>query len=385
MPSYRVKAYDSDGKLRSLKRDAINADELVRSLGFEGFVPVSVNEDKGSWGTKRRRSLKLEEQHMFCSSLSAFLMSGLSITEVLRLLQGQTRDKHLKPILAELRESVEGGRSLAQSMQAQGVFLDFLVGMVESGERSSSLPLILDKAATLLQSQISLKRKISSALTYPILMMIVGVFVVGFLIVYVVPQITGIIEESGQQLPLATRILLGVSDMIKYIGPILLLGCVGAYAYLKKTGKRINIPLFQDIRSMLTTSMVFSQVAALIKSGVPLVQALEMSEPMDPVPGRLRELSESVRKGYRFSQALEKEGSYTEDVIAIIRIGEVGGNLPDCLERVASNSWEFAQSSMQKWSSLAEPMIILVMGLAVGFVVMAVLLPIFKMSDLAGM
>ena len=384
MPLFRVKAYDSNGDLKSLRREATTEDELVRTLGFEGYVPVSVTADKDKVNKRSNKPLRLEDQHMFCSMLSAFLLSGLSLTEVLRLLQRQTRDKRLQPVFSELRESVEGGHSLAQSMRTQGVFLDSLVGMVESGERSSSLPDILERASALLQSQISLRRKIQSALTYPVLMLVVGVFVVAFLIAYVVPQLTGIVVESGQTLPLATRILLVMSDSLKLGGIPVLILLLLVYLYMKRKGKRISLPLFKDIRNLLTVSMIFSQVSTLIKSGVPLVQALEMSAPMDPQKGRIEFLAEEVRKGYRFSQSLERQGSFSEDVVAIVRIGEVGGNLPECLDRIAANSWEFAQTSMQKWSSLAEPIIIMVLGVVVGFVVMAVLLPIFSLSDLAG-
>lgn len=385
MRGYKVRAYDPSGDLKSFRREAATEDELIRALSLDGYVPVSVKAERASAAARSGRPLKLEDQHMFCSTLSAFLLSGLSLTEVLRLLQNQTRDKKLQPIFAELREAVESGRSLAQGMRAQGVFQEFLVGMIESGERSSSLPSLLEKAASLLSSQISLRRRISSALTYPILMLFVGFFVVAFLIAYVVPQLTSIVVESGRELPISTRALLLFSDVIRYAGPPAIVILLIARIYMKRKGKKIALPLFREIRRLLTVSMLFGQISTLIRTGVPLVQALEMSEPMDPEKGRIRFLAEEVRKGYRFSQALERQGTFSEDIIAIVRIGEVGGNLPDCLDRIASNSWEFAQTSMQKWSSLAEPIIIMVMGLVVGFVVMAVLLPIFNMSDLAGL
>jgi type II secretory pathway component PulF len=97
----------------------------------------------------------------------------------------------------------------------------------------------------------------------------------------------------------------------------------------------------------------------------------------------MRFLADEVRKGYRFSQSLERQGSYSEDIIAIVRIGEAGGNLPGCLDRIAVNAWNFSQDAMQKWSTLAEPIIIIVLGAIVGFVVLAVLLPIFNLADLA--
>jgi type II secretory pathway component PulF len=382
MPLFKVKGYDAKGALKAIRRDSATEEELLKSLQLEGFVPISMEADKKKENAKKVKALSLDSQNLFCTMLSAFLRSGLAITEVLGLLQRQTRDKPLRNIFSELRESVESGRSLAQSMSAIDVFRSSVVGMVEAGERSSSLPDVLEKASSLLQGEIALRRRLQSALIYPVLMMIVGVFVVGFLLTYVVPQLTSIVIDAGGTLPLVTRMLLGLSSAIKFgILPVLLISFL-AYRRYKKRGKSISLPLFRDIKNNLAISLIFSQLATLIKTGVPLVQALEMSASMDQA-GRMPFLAEEVRKGYRFSQSLERQGTFTEDVVAIVRIGEMGGNLPDCLDRIAKNSWDFAQNSMQKWSALAEPLIIIVMGVVVGFVVMAVLLPIFNLSDLA--
>jgi type II secretory pathway component PulF len=383
MPLYRVKGFDSKGVQKTLRRDSATEEELLKSLQLEGFVPISLDAERKKGDSKKVKLLSLDSQNMFCNMLSAFLRSGLAITEVLGLLHRQTRDKSLKNIFSDLGESVESGRSLAQSMRAIDVFRPSIVGMVEAGERSSSLPDVLEKAASLLQGEIALRRRLQSALIYPVLMLVFGMFVVVFLLTYVVPQLTSIVTDAGGTLPLMTRMLLAISSGIK-IGfvPVSLVIFL-LYRRMKRRGKKISVPFFREIRNNLTVSLIFSQLATLIKTGVPLVQAIEMSSPMDPRAGRMSFLAEEVRKGYRFSQSLEREGSFSEDVVAIVRIGEVGGNLPDCLDRIAKNAWEFAQNSMQKWSTLAEPIIIIVMGVVVGFVVMAVLLPIFNLSDLA--
>jgi type II secretory pathway component PulF len=384
MPLFKVKGYDVKGDLKTIRKDASSEEELLRAVQLEGFVPIAITTEGKKGSQKKAKLMRLEDQQLFCSMLSAFLRSGLSLTEVLRLLQRQTRDKQLNNIFSELRESVESGRSLAQSMIAMEVFRPSLVGIVESGERSSSLPDVLERASALLQGEIALRRRIQSALTYPIMMLIVGVCVVAFLVTYVVPQLTEIVVDAGKTLPLATRALLFISFTIKYCSMPVILILFLVYRHMRRKGKKISVPLFKEIRNQLTVSLIFSQLATLIKSGVPLVQALEMSAPMDSQAGRMPFLAEEVRKGYRFSQSLERQGTFPEDVVAIVRIGEVGGNLPDCLDRIASNSWEFAQSSMQKWSNLAEPIIIIVLGVVVGFVVMAVLLPIFSLSEIAG-
>ena len=303
MPLFRVKGYDAKGVLKTVRRDSATEEELLKSLLLEGFVPTSLKADKKKESSKKVKTLSLDSQNLFCTMLSAFLRSGLSITEVLGLLQRQTRDKQLKSIFSELRESVESGRSLAQSMSAIDVFRSSIVGMVEAGERSSSLPDVLEKASSLLQGEIALRRRLQSALIYPVLMMIVGIFVVGFLLTYVVPQLTSIVVDAGGTLPFVTRMLLWLSSAIKVgILPALLISFL-AYRKYKKMGKKISIPLFRDIKNNLAISLIFSQLATLIKTGVPLVQALEMSAPMDQA-GRMPFLAEEVRKGYRFSQSL---------------------------------------------------------------------------------
>jgi type II secretory pathway component PulF len=386
MPRFRITAYDSRGSRKTLRLDAAGEDELLRELSANGYIPISLKAE-GAAETSGAKVKKLSawEQYMFCSMTSAFLRSGLSLTEILGILQKQTRDKRMSAVYGALRESVESGRSLAQSMRLQAAFRDSLIGIVDAGERSSLLPEVLEKASVMLKSEISVRRKIQSALTYPAFMLIVGLCVVAFLVTYVVPQMTDIVVKAGRPLPFATKALLALSSAVKYGGIPAVAALIALFSAAKKRGKRFSVPFFREVKNHLTVSLVFAQLAALIKSGVPLVQALEMSENMDPVKGRMQRLADSVKRGYRFSQSLEREGSYSEDIAAVVRIGESGGNLPDCLDRIAANSWEFAQTSIQKWSSLAEPIIIIALGVAVGFVVMAVLLPIFSLSDLASL
>ena len=143
MPLYRAEVYTHTGERRTVRREAASENDLLRSLSAENCTVVSIKEEKTRvWslaGKNRRKKLSLEEQRLFCATLSSFTRGGLSLTEVLKLLQKQTRGKKLKPIYTELRESVESGRSLAASMEALGVFRPGLVGMVESGEKSASL------------------------------------------------------------------------------------------------------------------------------------------------------------------------------------------------------------------------------------------------------
>lgn len=387
MPLYRAEVYTQSGEKKQLRRESASENDLLRELADQKLIIISVKEEKArSWslaGKGRKKPLTLEEQHLFCTTLSSFMRSGLSLTEVLRLLQKQTRDKNLKPVYTELRESVEGGRSLAASMTMQGVFRPSLIGMVESGEKSASLGEILEKAGELIQNEIMLRRKIQSSLTYPILMLIIGLGVVVFLLSFVVPRLTALVVESGAELPFITKLLIFVSNVVK-VGFVPFISIVAIVIfYIRRNNIKITLPFFKEIRDNLNFALIFSQTGTLLRAGIPLVQALKLTEPLDPVKGRLPVVEEHIRHGYRFSQALEKEGSFPEEIITVIRVGESGASLADASVRLGSSCWDYAQASMQKWATLAEPMIILMMGVLVGFVVIAVLLPIFDLSSLA--
>ena len=389
MPLFKADVYTAEGLQKELKIEAANENELLRKLISEGLTVVSIKDESRKklnifpWRKKSVKPIRLEDHHLFCITLSSYIRSGLSITEVLKLLQKQTRNKYLKPVYTELRESVESGRSLASSMHASGVFRESLIGMVESGEKSASLPDMLEKAAELIHNEIQLRRKLRSSLTYPLLMFLVGIAVVVFLLTFVVPKLTALVIDSGAELPFVTRLLILISNGVKMSIIPLIIALPVLFIILRKRGKKITLPIFKDIKENIAFSMIFSQTGTLLKSGIPLVQALKLTEPVDPVKGRLQIVQDHIRKGYRFSQGLEKEGSFPEEIISVVRVSESGRNLPDGLIRLGSNCWDIAQASMQRYAVLAEPLIILVMGVIVGFVVIAVLLPIFDLSTLA--
>ncbi len=387
MPFYTTEVYTSKGERKILRLEAAGENELLRELSSDGSIVISIEEDKadaGGFFIRKKRSLPLYEQQLFCNTLCSFMRSGLPVTEILDLLGKQTKDKNLCFVYVKLRESVENGKTLAASMQELGVFRDSLVGMVESGEKSASLADLLERAAELFSNEISLRRKIKSALTYPLLMLFVGLGVVIFLLSFVVPKLTEIVVQSGAELPFVTKLLIFISHTVRItILPLLATVAIVGYRFWKQN-KKIEIPFFKDIKSNLDFAMIFSQLGTLTKAGIPLVNALKLTEPLDSVQGRLSEVAKQIKQGYRFSQGLEKEGSFPDEIITVIRVGETGADLPGNLLRLGQNCWEYAQTSMERWANLAEPVIILVMGVLVGFVVIAVFLPIFNLSSLAG-
>lgn len=381
MSSFRFSAYDLEGKLRKGSVDAASAEAAMKELTLRGLVPVDVKEESRKGGA-RRKKLSLQGHVLFCRSLSSYLKSSLPITEALELLKDQTPDKELGEAYTALLEDVRGGRRLAAAMKSQGTFRPGLVGMVESGESSGSLVDVLSRAAKVYRSEMVLRRKVQSALIYPVVMLVVGFGVITFLLAYVVPRLASLFEDMGQALPLPTRILLGISGFVQTFW----LPLIAAACLLIWLGKRRNwgarMPFLRQTRENVTLSLVFSHLGTLVASGIPLTQALQMVAPMDPASERWREVAKSVKEGYRFAQSMDRQGSFPKDAIYLVRVGEMGSELEDALERVAETNWEIAESSMERLANLIEPIMILFLGGSVGFVVIAILLPIFDLSGL---
>ena len=380
MAQFSYTAYDAEGRLKKGFIEGNASSAVIGQLESKGLIVVDVSQVTGNNRKRLKRFLPLEAQAMFCRSVSSYLKGGLSLSDTLKLLSRQPSDKRISAIYASVLEEVEGGRNFSAALSESGGFRESIVRVVESGEQSGTLVGVLLQAAEQLKLEISLRRKVRAALTYPTVMVIVGIGVVSFLLSYVVPKLAALFADLGQALPLPTRILLTLSSAVK-IGsvPVLLL-LLAVIVYIRK--KKKNLPLFRRLRERITISVVSSQLATLLDSGIPLVQALRMAAPMDRNSGRWSDVADLVKEGYRFDMALEKSGSFPEDMIYIIRVGEMGGDLSPSLRQIAENNWEVAESSMERIASLIEPFMVLSLGLIVGFIVVAVLMPIFDLSSL---
>lgn len=380
MANYRYTAYDSKGKLKKGKVQATGTVQAADSLALQGLVVVDMKEISDSVNKRKSRPLSLEEHETFCRSLSSYLKAGLPLVESLRLLERQGGRK-FGVLYGNLRKSVEGGVRLSTSMRDSSCFNDNICSMVESGERGGSLETVLEQAVSLFAMQVALRRKLQGAMTYPIVMVCVGMGVVGFLMAYVVPKVAVLFSDMGKSLPLSTQILMAISSFVRGAGlPILVIILI--LFLLSRTGRiRIKIPLFRGVMDKITLSMVASNLATLLRSGIPLVQALKMSAVLDPRKERWLSIADQVKGGLRFEKALEKDGSFDEDLVYFVRVGEIGGDLAGALEQVAANYWEISKAKLDRIANLIEPIMVLFLGVIVGFVVIAILVPIFNISS----
>lgn len=383
MPSYRYSAYDASGKLRKGVIDAPSSTRAGELLAEQNLVAVEIVEGATA-SLKKGKVFGLAYHSLFCKGLASYLNRGVPLAEALRFLGRHSSDRRVSSACLHLHESVQAGKRLSAALEETGLFREDLVRIVDSGERTSALSGVLDQVARQYSIEDKQRRKIRSALTYPIAMSIIGIGVVVFLLTYVVPKLTELFSDMGQKLPLPTRMLLAMTGFLRsYWIPLILLFLL-IFLYFRRRKKKFTLPFFRRVRENITLSLVMSHLGTLLSAGIPLVQALAMASSMDSNSARWLETARLVKEGFRFDRALEKQGTFSEEVIYILRIGEMGGDLPGAIKQVSEMNWEEALESMERLSTLAEPILVLFLGVSVGFVVLAILLPIFELSSLAG-
>lgn len=381
MPYFSYSGYDAKGKNTKGTIEAGSSMQAVDRLTERGIVVVDVKLAEEKKGSVKIKLLPLDQHIFFCRSLASYLKSGLPLADSLRIMSKQAHDKMMKPVMEKLLAEVEGGRKFHTALAESGAFRESLWRVAESGEQSGTLISVLNEAASEFKLEDDLRRKIRGAMTYPIVMAVVGVGVVAFMLTYVVPKISELFEDMHQTLPLPTRILIGASDFLSSYGLYILLGLLLLFLWMKKTGRRITMPGMRGITDQLNLALVMSHLSTLLKTGIPLVQALRMASSMDVYKQRWLDAAEMVKAGHRFDRALEKVG-LPEDTVAIVRVGEMGGDLAGALENVSDQSREVAQSRMEKLSTLMEPIMVMVLGFSVGFIVLAILTPVFNLAGI---
>jgi len=398
MPVFTYEAFDGSGKRRRGLIEAASLNYAVARLKEEGVYPVSLKETKEIHKITVSGKVSPKDIALVTRQLATLLAAGLPLVPALSALVAQTTRPAVKNILLRIREEVNEGKSLSAAMGLfPRVFSPFYINMVKAGEASGAVEEVLERLADFTENQEVLKTKIKSALAYPFIMFSVGVLVVLFLVTFVVPNITKIFEEMHQSLPWVTLLLISVSSFLKSFWWLLLLFALFSFLLVRQfivgTTKgrylwdwlKIKIPLLGAVNLKLAVARFSRTLGTLLKSGVPLLTSLEIAESI--VGNRLlgevvREAAKEVEEGQSLSRPLSKSPLFPPMACEMIAVGEQGGNLETLLHRVADAFEREAASSIMTLTSLLEPLMILLMGAMVGFIVVSVLLPIFEMNQL---
>jgi len=404
MPVYEYKGYDLRGKSKKGVIDAPGKNAAKTRLRKQGIFISSISliktpkkEQKISGLNLFKPRISRTELAIFQRQLATLLNAGLPLLNALTLVIGQMKDSALKKMLVQIKERINEGASLSAAMEEQShVFDQTITSMVRAGENSGTLELVLERLADMAEQQLALSRKVQSALAYPLLLLVAGISVIFFLMGYVVPKITKIFFNLEQALPLPTTILITVSHLFQYYWWVILMfiilspGAVYKFSQTDK-GKRIvdqlklKTPLLGTLYNKMAIARFTRTLGTLLNNHVPLTTALHIvrnainnvvfTEAVDL-------MQQKISQGENMADALHESRIFPSPVVQMASAGEQSGKLGDMLLKVAETYENEIGSRLVVITSLLEPIMILFLGGLVGFVVLAVLLPIFEMSHL---
>ncbi|MCG6983056.1 MAG: type II secretion system inner membrane protein GspF [Deltaproteobacteria bacterium] len=408
MPVFEYIAIDGSGKSRKGIIDADSARAARQKLRSDGIYPTRLEETHADEisETPSRLQFRLPLQRVrraelvsTTRQLATLLSAGLPLVSALSGVLEQVKRPALRKVLSQVRERVKEGMSLANAlMEHPAVFPSVYTAMINAGETSGTLELVVERLADFGEQQLALQRKIRSTLAYPLLMLIVGVGVVVFLMAYVIPRVTQIFVDMKQELPLPTTVLIGVSELFQKYWPLALLAVIGiifAARYYVSTdaGRRrydrmlLKLPVVGVIVEKVSIARITRTLGTLLHNGVPLLNAMEIVRSLVGnvvLRQALEEARQEISEGASITTPLARGGVFPPSVIQMISVGEQSGNLEGMLFKVADTFDSEVETSVTTFTSLLGPFMILFLAFFVGFVVLAVLLPIFEMSQLIG-
>ncbi len=404
MPIFEYSASDKLGKTIATTVEAESLKAAKQKIKKLGILLLSIKEkdmEKTNFPLFKSLSgggtVSLKVLTVMTRQFASLIKANIPLVEALSALIDQTENAKLKSVLGDIRQQVNEGSSLKNALgKHSNIFTPIFINMVESGEASGTLPLVLLRLADFQESQVRLRNKIFSAMTYPLLMATVGGGLMLLIFTFVIPKIANIFVSMNKAMPWYTKMLMDLSFFIKGYWWLIILAIVFGLAVMKKyystpTGKvkkdrlLLKLPIFGDVVRMVAVSRFASTMATLLNGGVPLVTALGIVKSVmdnEILAQAIAVAKENITEGQNISEPLKKSGEFPSLLIHMISIGEKTGELSPMLEMVASNYEEQVNSKVERLTALLEPLMIVVMGLSVGVIVMAVFVPLLQLQQL---
>lgn len=410
MAIYEYVGIDKKGKRVKGMREGDSTKSLRLALRASGIFVTKIKEAKvgmrlqGDKVTLKSEvnfkrffeRINVETLGLMTRQLATLLQSGVPMLESLRALVEQVDNQALKRVLSQVRADVNEGLSLADAMSKHRCFSNVYVNMVRAGESSGALELVLERLADFTEGQSRLQSKVIGALVYPMVMIFVAIIVVIILMTTVVPKITSMFATAQVQLPLMTRALIAVSGAISsYWWLLIILAALAAWGIYKilKTPKgraywdrtKLKLPVFGPILQMVSIARFARTLATLLSGGVPLLNTLQIVRNVvsnDALEKAIDDVREAVREGEDIAGPLRRSGQFPPMVTHMIAVGEKSGQLENMLARIADTYESRVETRVGMLTSLLEPMMILFMGVTIGGIVGAIMVPIMQMSTI---
>ncbi len=387
--------------------DADSEAQARIKLRSQGKYPVSITVSRGRQnkaggrvgGLSLLERVKSEEISVMTRQLATLVGAGIPLVQALDSLVDQTRNSVLKKVIAQIKGAVNEGNSLTNALgEHPKLFSSIFINMVRAGEASGALDIVLERLAGFSEKQQALKGRLRAALVYPIFMAVIGSAILFILITYIVPNITQVFNEMDKVLPLPTLFLIGLSDFLKvyWWAVLVFLGLmffVFRYFIQKPYGRsfwdlaKLKTFIIGPVVQKVILARLASTLGSLLESGVGLMTSMQIVQTLVSnvhVSKVIDEAMEHVQKGQSMTSALSESEWFPPMFVQMIAVGEQSGSLEIMLEKIAKAYEREVETAIMGMTSLIEPIMIAAMGLAVGFVVLSILLPIFEMNQMIG-
>ena len=401
--TYEYSVRDRAGKLTSGKLDAANETVLVTKLKAMGYAPVSVRESGGGfnmqitlpWG----QGVKLKDLAVMSRQFATMINSGLSLLRALSILADQTDNKTLGKTLSEVRSDVETGQSLSASLAKHPkVFPPLMINMCRAGEVGGFLDAVLLQIAENYEAEVKLRNKVKSAMTYPVVVFVMAIISVIGMLLFIVPTFAGMFESLGGELPAPTKVLVFLSDAMRWFVPLMVVLTVAGTVtwsrikHLEKVREVVDpltlkAPVFGQLVAKIALSRFSRNLGTMIRSGVPILQALDIVADTTGnmvLTKAVRDVQNSVRQGETLAGPLANHKVFPSMVVQMLAVGEDTGAMDTMLYKISEFYDQEVEATTEALTSLIEPLMIAVRGSIIGGMIIAMYMPIFGVFDLIG-
>lgn len=406
MPMFSYVAKDANGKTKKEIVESLNEQALVEKLQSDGYFVISVAlalkepskvQIKKVNTTKKfgHNSVKLEDLLVFARQLATMLEAGVTLMRSLSVISEQVESKELYRVLSEIRADVEQGKTLSSSLaKYPKIFSQFWVSLVEVGEASGTMPMVLNKLTVYSEQEAAFRSTVTTALIYPGVLFLVCVGAIAFFALFVAPRFEAIFENMHADLPGITKVLLAIFKFVKSNFLLLIAGAVVAFfvvkGYLKTSHGKLAfekmmfaMPVFGSPYKLIIVERFASQMSILVDSGVPILYALEITEKLvdnQTCAYIVAHIRESVREGKLLADPMAQSAFFPPMAVQMIKVGEETGQLGQMLKHVAEFYQRNVEAFMKRFGTLVEPVMLVFMGGIIGTIVLAMFLPLFSLS-----
>jgi type IV pilus assembly protein PilC len=408
MPIFVYEARDAEGQLKKDKIEALNIRVATQRLQEQKMTVIKINQQAGGVGNADllgwyQNMKKVNEQALtvFSRQFATMINAGLAMVRCLDILSEQTEDKKLQATLIQVRRDVEGGSTLSAALQKHPqVFSTLYHSMVKAGEMGGVLDEVLDRLASFMEKDFALKKKVKSALTYPVVILVMALGIVFFLVTYILPTFVSMFDSMNVQLPLPTKILIETTKAVRnpfvviIAIAVIVVGFFLLNRYVKTpVGRRqydlfkLNIPVFGLLNKKVAISRFCRTLGTLLSSGVPIMQALEIvgkASGNEVIALTVSKIRESIREGESIASPLGASGMFPPMVTQMVAVGEETGNLDAMLSKIADFYDTEVEYLLSSLTSMLEPIMIVGMGGIVGFIVVSVFMPLYQLIGAMG-